>query len=91
MHKFKDGSSPVQRVRRTLPKGRGSRSACGVCGQGLLLREHGYVCEEGILYFAGSRERVVVPFDDALVNQTLQLAEEVRPTVVADVMPPSAR
>jgi CRISP-associated protein Cas1 len=59
-----------------------------VCVQGLLLREHGYVCEEGILYFAGSRERVVVPFDDALVNRTLQLAEEMRQTVTSDLMPP---
>ena len=59
-----------------------------VCVQGLLLREHGYVCEEGILYFAGSRERVVVPFDDALVNRTLQLAEEMRQAVTSDVMPP---
>lgn len=29
-----------------------------LCAQGLLLREHGYECSEGILYFAGSRERV---------------------------------
>jgi CRISP-associated protein Cas1 len=27
-----------------------------VCVQGLLLREHGFTCDEGILYFAGSRE-----------------------------------
>lgn len=59
-----------------------------VCVQGLLLREHGYVCEEGILYFAGSRERVVVRFDDELVNRTLQLAEEMRQSVASDVMPP---
>ena len=29
-----------------------------LCVQGLILEEHGYVCEEGILYFAESRERV---------------------------------
>ena len=33
-----------------------------LCVQGLLLREHGYVCDEGVLYFVGSRERVRVPF-----------------------------
>ena len=32
--------------------------------QGLLLREHGYACNHGILYFAGSRTRVEVPFND---------------------------
>jgi CRISPR-associated protein Cas1 len=59
-----------------------------VCAQGLLLREHGYVCEEGVIYFAGSRERVVIPFDDELVNRTLQLAEEMRQVVATEVMPP---
>jgi CRISPR-associated protein Cas1 len=42
-----------------------------VCAQGLLLREHGFGCTEGVLYFAGSRERVRVVFDDALVGLTL--------------------
>ncbi|HXF77008.1 MAG TPA: CRISPR-associated endonuclease Cas1 [Methylomirabilota bacterium] len=59
-----------------------------VCVQGLLLREHGYVCEEGVLYFAGSRERVAVRFDEELVNRTLQLAEAMRRTVTSEVMPP---
>jgi CRISPR-associated endonuclease Cas1/CRISPR-associated protein Cas4 len=59
-----------------------------VCVQGLLLREHGYVCEEGIIYFAGSRERVVIPFDDELVNRTLELADEMRQVVATEVMPP---
>ena len=60
-----------------------------VCVQGLLLREHGYVCEEGVLYFAGSRERVQVRFDDELVNRTLQLAEEMRQVMTSEAMPPS--
>jgi CRISPR/Cas system-associated exonuclease Cas4 (RecB family) len=34
--------------------------------QALILEEHGYTCEEGVLYFAGSRERVRVRFDDDL-------------------------
>ncbi|HXF74943.1 MAG TPA: CRISPR-associated endonuclease Cas1 [Methylomirabilota bacterium] len=59
-----------------------------VCVQGLLLREHGYVCDEGVLYFAGSRERVTVRFDEELVNRTLQLAEAMRRTVTSEVMPP---
>ena len=34
--------------------------------QGLLLREHGYQCDHGVLYFAGSRTRVDVPFTGEL-------------------------
>ena len=33
-----------------------------LCVQGMLLREHGYECDEGVLYFVGSRERVRVAF-----------------------------
>lgn len=42
-----------------------------LCAQGLLLREHGFECDAGVLYFVESRERVRVPFDEALVDQTL--------------------
>jgi CRISPR-associated protein Cas1 len=41
-----------------------------LCAQGLLLREHGYETDGGMLYFAGSRERVPVEFDAALVADT---------------------
>ncbi len=34
--------------------------------QGLLLREQGYRCDHGVLYFAGSRTRVDVPFTEEL-------------------------
>ena len=37
-----------------------------LCVQGLLLEENGYRCTEGVLYFAESRERVRVVFDEAL-------------------------
>ena len=31
-----------------------------LCSQGMLLREHGYRCDEGVLYFVAGRERVRV-------------------------------
>ncbi len=31
-----------------------------ICAQGLLLREHGFEYDSGVLYFAGSKERVPV-------------------------------
>jgi CRISP-associated protein Cas1 len=37
-----------------------------LCVQGLILEEHGYQCGEGVLYFAESKERVRVVFDDEL-------------------------
>lgn len=59
-----------------------------LCAQGLLLEEHGYACSEGILYFAGSRERVRVPFDDELKALTLKSIKELRSVVEAGQIPP---
>jgi CRISPR-associated endonuclease Cas1/CRISPR-associated protein Cas4 len=48
------------------PRGAYDPERVQLCVQGLILEEQGYVCEEGVLYFAESRERVRVPFDDEL-------------------------
>jgi CRISP-associated protein Cas1 len=49
-----------------------------VCAQGLLLKEHGFRCAHGYLYFAGSKERVKIPFDEALINLTKASVEGLR-------------
>ena len=59
-----------------------------LCAQGLLLREHGYDCVEGVLYFVASRERVRVPFDDELVANTRRAIEGLRRVAAAGEMPP---
>ncbi len=46
--------------------------------QGLLLREHGYECDHGVLYFTGSRTRVDVPFTPELEARTLAFIEQAR-------------
>jgi CRISP-associated protein Cas1 len=59
-----------------------------LCVQGLLLREHGYVCEYGELYFAQTRERRRVDFDDVLVERTLSLVTRLRETATRAEAPP---
>jgi CRISPR-associated protein Cas1 len=49
-----------------------------LCAQGLLLREHGYVCEEGAIYYVASKERVAVPFDEELLALTRNSIAELR-------------
>ncbi len=56
--------------------------------QGLLLREHGYRCDHGVLYFAGSRTRVDVFFDEHLEARTRQLLHDARAATVAPELPP---
>jgi CRISPR-associated protein Cas1 len=59
-----------------------------LCLQGLLLRENGYECEEGVLYFAAAQERVRVPFTEELVRRTLALLEEARRVAQSGEIPP---
>jgi len=59
-----------------------------LCIQGLLLRENGYNCEEGALYYAEPQERVTVPFTGELIARTLELLAEARRTAEAGQIPP---
>jgi CRISP-associated protein Cas1 len=59
-----------------------------VCLQGLLLEEHGYRVEEGAVYYADSRERMRVAFDDALRTARRDAINELRLTVSQGRIPP---
>jgi CRISPR-associated protein Cas1 len=59
-----------------------------LCAQGLLLREHGYECASGVLYFVASRERVRVNFDEALIELTLSAIDSLRGIAHAAHIPP---
>jgi len=59
-----------------------------LCAQGMLLEEHGYRCSEGILYFAGLRERVRVAFDESLRILTKQSIDDLRMVVEGGQIPP---
>ena len=49
-----------------------------LCVQGMILEEHGYTCQEGVLYFAESKERVRVRFDEDLRAKTLNAVSGLR-------------
>jgi CRISPR-associated protein Cas1 len=78
----KKGSSP------DIPEGAWEPERVQICAQGLLLRDAGYRCDHGFLYFAASRRRVRIEFDEPLVNRTLALAEEARLASHATSPPP---
>jgi len=87
---------PVDYKRGKLPDGAPACGSGGVwepeqvqlCAQGLILRENGYHCEGGFVYFVESRRRVSVPFDDALVERTRELIRQIRETALSGVIPP---
>ena len=59
-----------------------------VCAQGLLLREAGYTCEEGAIWFAASRERVRIAFTDELIAETRKAVTSLRLAVEEGILPP---
>lgn len=59
-----------------------------LCAQGLLLREHGYVCEGGAIYYVESKERVGVEFDEELLSMTRRALSELRAMASGGRIPP---
>ena len=55
--------------------------------QGLLLREQGYRCDHGVLYYAGSRTRVDVAFTPELQQRTGELIGQAHNAALATVSP----
>jgi CRISPR-associated protein Cas1 len=56
--------------------------------QALILRENGYRCEEGIAYYAQTRQRVRVKFDEALLREAEQTIAEAWALARAGEIPP---
>ncbi len=58
-----------------------------LCAQGLLLKEHGFNAGYGYLYFVGSKERVKIDFDEALIGLTMASIEGLRALACTDKPP----
>lgn len=56
--------------------------------QGLILRENGYRCEEGVVYYQTTRQRARVSFDDEVMEETLRQIEGAWGLARSGVMPP---
>lgn len=74
-----------------LPKQAYLPERAQVCAQILLLRDHGYRCEQGSIYFAADRRRVPVIPEPALVDATLAAARRAQQLAKDGVLPPPLR
>lgn len=79
---YKHGKAP------NVPEGAWEPERVQLCAQGLVLRANGYSCSQGMLYFVESKERVVVPFEDALIERTLELLVQMRSMAAIGKPPP---
>ncbi|MBI3466785.1 MAG: CRISPR-associated endonuclease Cas1, partial [Planctomycetes bacterium] len=59
-----------------------------LAAQVLVLRDNGYRCDEGVVYYVATKQRVRVPVDDELVQFTLQALNRARATAEGGVIPP---
>ena len=71
-----------------IPRGAYDPERVQLCIQGMILEEHGYTCEEGVLYFVASRERVSVAFDDELRELTRSAMAGMRAMAAGGHIPP---
>jgi CRISPR-associated protein Cas1 len=56
--------------------------------QALVLRENGYACDEGVIYYCATKQRVRVLIDDALVTETLAALAQARQVAASGQIPP---
>ncbi|MDH7516281.1 MAG: CRISPR-associated endonuclease Cas1, partial [Bacteroidota bacterium] len=79
---YKHGSAPDN------PYGAWDPDRVQLCAQGLILRENGYECPGGVIYYCSSKTRVDVPFDDELVELTRRMAAEAIAMAEGGAIPP---
>ena len=79
---YKRGSKP------DVPAGAYLPELAQVCAQVLVLREHGYRCDHGEIYYAKDRRRVPIAIDDELVARTLDAVARIRELWAEGVLPP---
>jgi CRISPR-associated protein Cas1 len=69
---YKRGKRPDVKEGAYLPE------RAQLCAQVLLLREHGFQCDHGEVYYAKDRQRVEISVDDALIAVTRDAVTKIR-------------
>lgn len=59
-----------------------------VAVQALVLRDNGYRCDEAVIFYVQTKQRVRVPIDDALLQETLAAVAAARATAESAEIPP---
>ena len=58
-----------------------------IAAQAMVLRDNGYSCEEGILYYAATKQRVRIEIDETLVAEAEQFLAQARNAAISDQIP----
>lgn len=79
---YKRGAVPDVPERAFLPE------RAQLCAQVLLLREHGYTCDHGKIYFARSKKRVVIAMSEELIATTREAVSRAKELTAKGELPP---
>src|SRR5690606_20240774 len=71
-----------------VPEGAYLPERAQVAAQALVLRDHGYRCDEGAIYFAKSKRRVAIPITQHLEETVRVAVERARAVVAKGEAPP---
>ena len=59
-----------------------------LAAQALILRDNGYRCDEGVIYYVATKQRVRVPIDEETVRWTLEQLQNARAAASSRQIPP---
>lgn len=79
---YKRGKAP------NIPGGAYEPDRVQLCAQALVLRENGFKCDNGVVYFVRSKKRVPIALDKALIQRTNDLISDLRKIAEKREMPP---
>lgn len=79
---YKRGEAP------TIPGGAYESDLAQLCAQCLALRENGFQCDEGVVYFIRSKTKVAVNFDEVLINRTRDMIAALQRIAENSEIPP---
>ncbi len=74
--------------RPPVPEGAYLPERAQLCAHVLLLREHGYRCDEAEIYFAGDHRRTRIEVDEQLVDTTLAAIARAKELALGGRLPP---
>lgn len=78
---YKKGAAPI------IPEGAYDPERVQLCAQALILRENGFTCDSGIIYFVASKTRVEIEIDSYLVTLTLEMLAGLRVSAASKKIP----
>mgnify|MGYP000849544030 CR=1 FL=1 len=83
-------ATPVEYKRGKIPDVPGGvweSDMVQLCVQALILRENGFQCNVGVVYYVQSRGRVNVPITSQLIARTLELRDKMIETAMSGMIP----